>query len=413
MKRLLRAPPAGILPLPCTYALYDLNPGVACPNRQVPAKMHIMLTTDLLRALDHIAPRSLAAEWDNVGLVLGSGTQPCSRVLVAIDLTGDVLDEAIRLNTQAIVLYHPPIFAPLRQLNDGSPQGALLLRAARAGIALVSPHTALDAADGGVNDLLCSVVGEGQSTPLEPSATTLPGQSHRVTVHVPIEHVDAVRTAMARAGAGTIGEYTHCSFEVLGSGTFMPGEGARPRVGTRGTLERVTECRLEKVCSAANLPAVVAAIRAAHPYEEPAFTIEALAPVPMPRAGQGRLMRLRTPMTSRSIARALAAGLRLRHVELVGEPSQRHAVIGLCAGSGGELLAGARQQGATLFITGELKHHDRLDAAAHGTSVLLCGHTETERPYLRVLARRLQRLLPGLKVTISKADRPPARVLEA
>jgi dinuclear metal center YbgI/SA1388 family protein len=375
--------------------------------------MHAMLTSDLLRALDHIAPRSLAAEWDNVGLVLGATAQPCSRALVAIDLTDAVLDEAIRLKSQAIVLYHPPIFAPLRQLNDATPRGALLLRAARAGIALLSPHTALDAADGGVNDFLCSVVGEGQSVPLEPAAATPPGQSHRVTVHVPIDHVDAVRAAMARAGAGTIGEYTHCSFEVMGSGTFMPGERARPRVGSRGTLERVTECRLEKVCSAGNLPAVIAAIRASHPYEEPAFTIEALAPVPMPRAGQGRLMRLRAPMTARSILHTLASGLRLRQVELVGEPSRRHAVLGLCAGSGGELIAGARTQGATLFITGELKHHDRLDAAAHGTSVILCGHTETERPYLRVLARRLQRLLPGLKVTVSKADRPPARMLEA
>lgn len=386
---------------------------MACPNRQVPVKMHAMLTADLLRALDHIAPRSLAAEWDNVGLVLGSGAQPCSRALVAIDLTDAVLDEAIRLKSQAIVLYHPPIFAPLRQLNDGQPRGALLLRAARAGIALLSPHTALDAADGGVNDFLCSVLGEGQSTPIEPAAATPTGQSHRVTVHVPIDQVDAVRAAMARAGAGAIGEYTHCSFEVVGSGTFMPGDRARPRVGSRGSLERVTECRLEKVCSAANLAAVVAAIRASHPYEEPAFTIEALSPVPMPRAGQGRLMRLRAPMTARSIARSLAAGLRLKHIELVGDPSQRHAVIGLCAGSGGELIAGARRQGATLFITGELKHHDRLDAAAHGTSVVLCGHTETERPYLRVLARRLQRLLPGLKVAVSKADRPPARALEA
>lgn len=385
---------------------------MACPNRQVPVKMHPMLIADLAQALDHIAPRSLAAEWDNVGLLLGAGSAPCTRALVAIDLTEPVLDEAIRLKTQAIVLYHPPIFAPMRHLHDGTPRGALLLRAARAGIALLSPHTALDAADGGVNDFLCSVVGEGQSTPLEPAAATPTGQSHRVTVHVPIDHVDAVRAAMARAGAGTIGEYTHCSFEVVGSGTFMPGERARPRLGSRGTLERVTECRLEKVCSAANLPAVVAAIRASHPYEEPAFTIEALAPVPMPRAGQGRLMRLRAPMTARSIARSLAAGLRLKHVELVGEPSQRHTAIGLCAGSGGELIAGARKHGATLFITGELKHHDRLDAAAHGTSVLLCGHTETERPYLRVLARRLQRLLPGLKVAVSKADRPPARTLE-
>jgi dinuclear metal center YbgI/SA1388 family protein len=375
--------------------------------------MHAMLTADLLRALDHIAPRSLAADWDNEGLVLGCAGEPCSRALVAIDLTEAVLDEAIRLKSQAIVLYHPPIFAPIRQLNDDSPRGALLLRAARAGIALLSTHTALDAADGGVNDFLCSVVGEGQSTPLEPATATPPCQTHRVTVHVPIDQVDAVRAAMARAGAGTIGEYTHCSFEVVGSGTFMPGDQARPRVGSRGTLERVTECRLEKVCSANNLPAVVAAIRASHPYEEPAFTIEALSPIPMPRAGQGRLMRLRTPMTARSIARALVTGLRLRYIELVGEPSQRHSVIGLCAGSGGECMAGARRQGATLFITGELKHHDRLDAAANGTSVLLCGHTETERPYLREFARRLQRLLPGLKVAVSKADRPPARVLEA
>lgn len=372
-----------------------------------------MLIADLAKALDHIAPPALAAEWDNVGLILGGRAESCSKALLAIDLTGPVLDEAIRLGAQAIVLYHPPVFAPVRGWSDGDPRGALLLRAARAGVSLLSPHTALDAADGGVNDFLCSVVGEGQSTPIEPAAAAPPGQSHRVTVHVPLDHVDAVRAAMARAGAGTIGEYTHCSFEVVGSGTFMPGERARPKVGSRGALERVSECRLEKVCSATNLPAVVAAIRASHPYEEPAFTIEALAPVPMPRAGQGRLMRLRAPMTTRSIARGLAAGLRLRHVEVVGEPSRRHAVIGLCAGSGGGLIAGARAQGATLFVTGELKHHDRLDAFAHGTDVVLCGHTETERPYLRVLARRLQRLLPGLVVRVAKADRPPARVMEA
>lgn len=99
-----------------------------------------------------------------------------------------------------------------------------------------SPHTALDAADGGVNDFLCSVVGEGQSTPLEPAVATPTGQSHRVTVHVPIDQVDAVRAAMARAGAGTIGEYTHCSFEVVGSGTFMPGDRARPSVAHAARL---------------------------------------------------------------------------------------------------------------------------------------------------------------------------------
>lgn len=370
-----------------------------------------MRVRDLADALDHIAPRRLAAEWDNVGLLLGAAAEPCSRVLLAIDLTDAVLEEAIRLKSHAIVLYHPPLFAPVRALSDAAPRGALLLRAARAGISLLSPHTALDAADGGVNDFLCAIIGEGQSTPLESAASVPTGQSHRITVHVPPAQAEQVRSAMARAGAGTIGQYTHCFFESPGTGCFLPGADATPTIGAQGVLERVAESRLETTCGQSVLPAVVAAIHAAHPYETPAFSIEALAPVPMHRAGQGRLLRLRTPMTARGIAKALSAGLRVKPIELVGEPATRHGVVGVCAGSGGALVAAARDLGATLFVTGELKHHDRLDAEAHGTAVILCGHTETERPYLPLLARRLKRLLPGMALRISRADRPPARRL--
>ncbi len=370
-----------------------------------------MKNADLARALEHIAPSHLAAEWDNVGRLMGSSTAVCARVLLAIDLTEAVLDEALRLNADALVLYHPPLFAPIKSLTDSTPRGAMLLRAAHAGLALHSPHTALDAADGGVNDFLCSLIGTGEVTPLRQAAIMDPLQSHRVSVHVPVASIDAVRTAMANSGAGVVGDYTSCSFAVEGDGTFLPGAASKPSVGVRGRLERVREARLEMTCAEPLLPGVISALRAAHPYEEPAYAIEPLEHRPVPRAGQGRLLRMRRYLSSRQIAMLLRKGLGITRMELVGAPSARHDTVGVCAGSGAELAEDALALGATLFITGEMKHHERLALAARDMSCLLCGHTETERPYLKVLKRRLERLLPGLSVSVSRADRPPSKHL--
>lgn len=369
---------------------------------------------DLLAALNHLAPLRLAEDWDNVGLLVGDPTAACSRVLLTIDATPAVLEEAIDLGVQAIIAYHPPLFVATKQLTPDGP-GAIAFEAARAGIALLSPHTALDNAAHGVNDMLAFALGDGGRTPLIPAKHLPTEEEHRLVTHVPADAVDAVRDALARAGAGRIGNYTHCSFGAVGTGSFMGSEASSPTVGGKGRLEAVAEVRLEMPCSGDSLAAALAALRRAHPYEEPAIHIEAGVARESATEGSGRIAVLNKPAT------ADALGLRLS--KMLGTPTsaiqvastdrtKKHTIIGVCAGSGESLLDAAAARGATLFVTGEMKHHDVLRANAMGVDIILCGHTETERPYLPILAERLAPLLPGLDIGMSQEDGPPLRRLK-
>lgn len=393
--------------------------------------------SDLARAIDAVSPLHRAASWDNVGLLLGDRTQPIRRAVLTIDLTQAVMDEIASFKDvrrdaaarrTAVVAYHPPIFDPLKRLSSDDPRGSLLLRAARELAGIVSPHTALDAVAGGVCDWLAEGVGAGILMPIEP-ATTLPtSESMLVATKLPPTSVDRVRDAMSMAGAGKVGAYTRCSFELAGHGTFTGDATTTPRVGVRERFERVAESKLEMVCSKATLPAVLSALRSAHPYEEPPIEVLALAPRPSVREGQGRILELIRPVSHALLARRLATHLHCAPADLEivmpataprrgrrarrGAASQDaliHTRIGLCPGSGGSLLSRAIELGCTLFVTGEMKHHERLDAAARGCTVILAGHTETERGFLPRYRARLMQALPGLPVVIARSDRPPAR----
>jgi dinuclear metal center YbgI/SA1388 family protein len=373
---------------------------------------------DLAAALEATAPARLAEGWDNVGLLLGSRAAPCARVMLAIDLTPAVLDEAIDLGVDAVVAYHPPIFDPLKRLVADDPRQRVLLDAAQAGIALLSPHTALDAVQGGVNDWLAEgvaggVAGLARATALEPlrPAASLPrGEAFKLVTFVPAESGARVRGALADAGAGRIGAYDHCTTRADVVGTFRGGPGTRPAVGEPGRVQEVREERIETVVAATALPWALAALRAVHPYEEPAIEVHALAARPSLDDGAGRLVGLRVPATAKEIAARLRRHLGCRRIELAapaGAHGALHARVAVCAGAGMSLLPDALARGATLFVTGEARHHDQLGAVAGGCSLLLAGHTVTERGYLPRLAERLAPLVPGVSLTLSKADAHP------
>ena len=277
----------------------------------------------------------------------------------------------------------------------------------RAGIAIYSPHTALDAAPGGVNDFLASGMGAGAVRPLK-SAERSPRFSHKVVVFVPADHVNVVRLAMCAAGAGGIGLYTDCTFAAAGEGTFRGLAGAKPAIGKVGRLERVAEVRLETVCNQRDLAAVLAAMIEAHPYEEPAYDIfrrESEPAPPADSAGVGRAVTLEKAVTLDTLLRRVKAHLGLNAVQ-VGRPASPGKVreVYICAGAGGSVFAEADGQ-AQVYVTGEMRHHDVLDAVQRGISVILAGHTQTERPYLPTYARRL-RSLTGRAVawSVSRAD---------
>jgi dinuclear metal center YbgI/SA1388 family protein len=380
-----------------------------------------MTVQTVIDALEVIAPLRYAAEWDNVGLLLGSPSWPADSILLTIDLTEDVLAEALAAKVQMIVAYHPPIFEPLRRVTDATVKEHIVLEAARAGIAIYSQHTALDATPGGIDDWLAEGVmglADHQHYADSPTADVralspyqaLPqSEQCKVVTFCPADAVDAIRNGLATAGAGRIGNYELCSFALRGQGTFFGGEQTKPTVGGKGTLERVDEVRLEMVCSESALGLAVIALREFHPYEEPPIEIYRLLPRPERHIGQGRRVRLDRPVDMPTLVERIKQRLgvaRIR-VALGRNAPDEFRTIGLSAGAGGSLIDSAIGQGCEAFFTGEMRHHDILAAQDRGCTVILAGHTNTERGYLNVLRERLSEMLPKTRIDLSQADRDP------
>jgi dinuclear metal center YbgI/SA1388 family protein len=358
---------------------------------------------DIEQALHQIAPLELAQEWDNVGLLAGDRADVCRGVLLCIDLSPAVLAEAQQVGANLLVCYHPPLFKPIHRLRADQPgTESLLWRAARLGLAIYSPHTALDAAEGGTNDVIAGLCG---LTDVEPLGLAEAGAGQcKVVVFVPEAQVDKVAEAMFAAGAGWIGQYHHCSFRLRGEGTFWGTQATKPVVGEAGRLERVEEIRLEAVCPRDRVPEVVNAIRGSHPYEEPAFDIYPLRTAPA-RTGVGRVGTSKPPMPARQLADKIARAVGSKTATLAGDAAAMVERAGVVVGSAGRwALEQHRFAQVQVLVTGELKHHDALAHVAAGKVVIALGHWASERPVLASLAGRMAAKTPGAAVRVSQAD---------
>ncbi len=359
---------------------------------------------EVLDVLEDLAPLECAEEWDRVGLLAEPREEGrLSRLFLTVDLTGPVLEEALEKKAGMILAYHPPLFHPLKSLSWRRPVERVLIRAVRAGIPIYSPHTALDAAPGGVNDWLAGILGPDRTTPLAPCEAP---REFKLVTFVPPGKADDLRSALAREGAGTIGDYRECSFNLEGTGTFFGGEETSPVVGEKGRLEKVREVRLEMVFSPALLPRIAEVMARVHPYEEPAWDIYPLERKHIPGAGQGRLVEWSRPLTPGALVRRVKKGLGISSLSAAFPPGLREVKrAALCAGAGNQVLRD--EERAQVVLTGEMSHHDVLAHLASGRGVILCGHTETERGFLPVLAERIAERLPGLEVLVSRVDAPP------
>lgn len=350
--------------------------------------------------MEALAPLHYAESWDNVGLLLGDPDQEVRHVLFTIDYTAAVAKEARALGCDAVVSYHPPWFTPMKRLTAPHP----LYAAARDGVAIYSPHTALDVAPGGTNDVLGDAVGMVTRRPLRFATPAV--KDHKLVTFVPIAQADAVCDALFDAGAGRIGDYSGCSFRTPGTGTFLGGESSNPQVGRKGAFERVDELRIEMRVPQAKLPQVIAALQASHPYEEVAYDLLALAPDPSIH-GIGRIGELEAKRPLGELVAELKRQMGLSHALVAGEAASSIRTVAVCAGAGGEMLSDAIAQKADLFVTGEMRHHDALRALSRGTRVVCLLHSGSERAALRPLVARVQEKLPGLKLTQSTADADP------
>ncbi|MCB9847877.1 MAG: Nif3-like dinuclear metal center hexameric protein [Phycisphaeraceae bacterium] len=369
----------------------------------------------VIEALETIAPLQLAEPWDNTGLLLGDrGAGLLGPVFLTIDLTEASLAEAKQRGSGMIVAYHPTIFHELKRITADTPKGRTLLGALESGVPVYSPHTALDACEGGVTDWLCEMLAtpgdqkssHGDRRALQPSATPDPNAACKIVTFVPAKDAQRVRDGLASVGAGRIGAYSNCSFTIEGVGTFLGDAGTHPAVGQAGTLESVREARLEMVCPEAALPLAMEILRALHPYEEPACDVYPLIARPRRTLGAGRRIHFDQPMTPRQIAANLKANLGVDAVKLASAGEAPIATVGVCPGSGGSLIESAIADGCQLFVTGEVTHHEALAAVQRGCSILLAGHTNTEGGYLRRYAERIAALLEDTEVIVSATDGP-------
>lgn len=358
-----------------------------------------MKLQEAVAALEAIAPTKHAESWDNVGLLVGDAEQPIHGALLTIDYTPEVAEEAKQKRADLVVSYHPPIFEALKRITAPS----LIHDAIRRGLAIYSPHTALDVAPNGTNDMLADVLGLAQRIPLK-LATPKASQLKLVTF-VPERDVEKVSSALFAAGAGRIGDYSSCSFQHKGTGTFFGEEAANPAVGQKGRLERVEEIRLETVVPIAAIDTVVAALKSSHPYEEPAFDLQTLAAPPQ-SLGMGRIGTM--PATPRErVFERIKKELGVGHLLIAGPTTGEITRAAVCAGACGNLLNDALAQKAQLYLTGELRHHDALKAAGAGMTVVCVLHSNSERAVLKRLMAGLAERLPGLAVAISEQDRDP------
>jgi dinuclear metal center YbgI/SA1388 family protein len=355
--------------------------------------------------LERLAPTRLAADWDNVGLLLGDRAASVSRIMTCLTVTPASAAEAIDRQASLIVTHHPILFRAAKRLTADNAEGRMLLDLARAGVAVYSPHTALDNAAGGINDLLARKLGLVEVGPLRRGPAKQGGQV-KLVVFVPQSDLARVQDAVFAAGAGQIGEYRECSFRLAGTGTFFGGDAANPTVGQKGRREEVSEWRLEVVCPESRLGDVVAAMRKAHSYEEPAFDQYPLAPVPSGQ-GEGRVGQLPAPLALADLATRLRAELRCGQVGVVGEPRRDVRRVAIVCGAGGELLGDAVRARADVFLTGEMRFHDYLAAQAQGMALLLPGHHATERCGVEDLAERLRGQWEGTEVWASQRESDP------
>jgi dinuclear metal center YbgI/SA1388 family protein len=334
---------------------------------------------DVIDVLDQAYPPRLAQSWDSVGLVCGDPDDALSSVTIAVDATAAVVDEVP--DGGLLLAHHPLLLRGVDTVAASTAKGALVHRLIRSGRSLFTAHTNADSASPGVSDALANALGLTVEAVLQP----LPTQADldKWVIFVPPENAEAVRAAVFAAGAGRIGDYSQCSWSVTGTGQFLPGDEASPAIGTVGAVERVVEDRVEVVAPAWARRHVLSAMRAAHPYEEPAFDIVALRPPPAD-VGLGRICALPQPESLRAFVSRVRSGLPQTSwgVRAAGDPDMSVSRVAVCGGAGDSLLDTAAAAGVQAYVTADLRHHPA-DEHRRGSEVALVdvAHWASEYPW--------------------------------
>ncbi|MEW4370619.1 Nif3-like dinuclear metal center hexameric protein [Paenibacillus kandeliae] len=343
----------------------------------------------VIQYMEQFAPKSIAVPDDRIGLQLGTLQKDITGVLVALDVTEDVIDEAIALNANLIVAHHAIIFRPLKSLQTSTPMGRLYEKLIKHDIAVYISHTNLDIAEGGVNDWMADALGLRNTVPIEQTSSD---DYLKLVSFVPSSHLDSVRNAVWAAGAGHIGNYSHCSFQTEGTGTFQPEEGTNPYVGQQGSIEHAAEVRFETIIPSSLRNKAVQALIKSHPYEEVAYDLYPLA-LPGKAFGLGRVGKLDEPVSLAQFVDTVKAGLDVQTVRVVGDLQRSVKKAAVLGGSGSRYVNAALFKGADVIVTGDIDYHTAHDALLAGIAIIDPGHNTEKimKPGVaKVLTEKLQ-----------------------
>jgi len=360
-----------------------------------------MKIASLLQILDEWAPPSLQESYDNSGLITGQPNAAVSGILISLDCTEAVVEEAIATNCNVIISHHPIVFSGLKKLTGSNYVERTVIKAIKNDIALIAIHTNLDNVASGVNHEIAQRIGIEQCKPLQIKSNTL----LKLDTYVPNDALEVVRSALFEAGAGKIGNYDSCSFSLQGEGSFRALEGSKPNRGKQDTLHFEPEVNLSCVFHQHNRRAVIAALKKSHPYETPAFDILHLENSDE-TIGSGRIGTLPSPMPTSEFLLHLKDTMELkviRHTPLVKDSIQK---VAICGGSGSFLIKSARQQQADIFITGDVKYHEFFDAE-QDLIIADIGHYESERFTTQLIGAYLNEKMPTFAIRFSEVNTNP------
>ncbi len=358
---------------------------------------------DVMRVMESYAPKRFAWAKDRIGLQVGRPDAEVKGILVSLDVTEEVVDEAIAKGANWIIAHHAVIFHPLAQLRTDQPAGRLMAKLLKHDLQVFIAHTNLDAAEGGVNDVLAEKIGLTQTKVLIKEGAE---KLKKLVVFVPVDHHERVLQAMGKAGAGWIGNYSHCTFNLTGTGTFLPQEGSNPFIGQQGKLERVEEIRLETLVTESNQQQVIQAMLSAHPYEEVAYDLYPLE-IRGEEWGYGKIGSLPAPLSLGEFAKKVKEAYQLSGLRIVGDPATLVRRVALLGGSGARYYLDAKRQGADVYITGDIDFHTAQDALAAGICLIDPGHHVEHLVVERVCEVLRQNLGQAIPIFPSETDTNP------
>ena len=364
-----------------------------------------MKVKEITQYLESWAPKSLQESYDNSGLIVGDSEDEIKGALISLDVTESVLDEAIKNGSDLIIAHHPIVFSGIKKIGKTHWIDKCLRKAIKNDIAIYAIHTNLDNIITGVNKKVADKIGLEYVRILKPKSDTL----LKLTVFVPIPEKDQFLNALFEAGAGKIGNYDHCSFQITGEGSFRPNEQANPTIGLSGDDESVNETRIEVMLPNSKKHKVLGTMRSAHPYEEVAYYLSKLENDNQ-EVGAGMIGELATAQSPEDFLLHLKKVMKLdtiKHTKLLNESVKR---IALCGGSGRFLLENAITQKADIFISADFKYHDYFEANDQ-LVIADIGHYESEVFTKDLLYERLTKKFAKFAFRLSEVDTNPIKYL--